>query len=309
MFLKKIIRNSFLILKVFRVITAKREKEVLPKWVEINSANKSKIDASDYDIPKIIWMYWDSDDIPMVVQICVKQVMSLCGDHQVILLNRNTVHDYIDLPTLNSDLPKAIVADLIRLMLLEKYAGIWMDASIFLTENFDWIFSKINNQDAFLFYSDECTVDETRPISENWFIVCPKNSKFIKEWLAEFKGCILSPSPTNYYNNIKNDKSRIQNLSHPDYLLCYISAIVVLEKFNFNIIYVSSGTVGHYFSYKYNFNGYLIATEMLLRPEGKLAGTKLIKFTSTSRSVIEKFISNGVFVKGSLLGSAFIRYK
>ena len=53
----------------------------------------------------------------------------------------------------------AHIADFIRLSLLEKYGGIWVDASIFLTEDFNWFLKRLKDEDVFLFFSDECTLD------------------------------------------------------------------------------------------------------------------------------------------------------
>lgn len=68
-----------------------------------------------------------------------------------MVLNENNVHNYITLPEVNGSLPKSNVADIIRLLLLKKYGGVWMDASIFLTEGLEWITSRMQNHEAFLF--------------------------------------------------------------------------------------------------------------------------------------------------------------
>jgi hypothetical protein len=79
------------------------------------------------------------------------------------------------------------------------------------------------------FFSDQCTIDIQSPIPENWFIIAPIKSVFITDWLDEFEKCIFSNVPTSYYNDLKNDPAFIQGLTRPDYLLCYISAMVVLK--------------------------------------------------------------------------------
>ncbi|WP_440506968.1 capsular polysaccharide synthesis protein, partial [Serratia nevei] len=149
---------------------------------------------------------------------------------------------------------------IIRLLLLKKYGGVWMDASIFLTEGLEWITSRMQNHEAFLFYSNECTSNIDKPISENWFIVCPRESNFIQAWLREFEGCATSDDPKNYYANLERRDELLQRLTRPDYLLCYISAIVVLDRNHFNILYASSESTGHYFNYKHNWDGIYVAT-------------------------------------------------
>lgn len=289
------------IIKMLKIVFEKKENSPNVSWVEINSDKKKQYE--NYEIPKLIWIYWDSEVLPEIVRMCVEQVEKVCIGYKVVVLNNKNVNDYITLPEVNEVLPKSNVADIIRLLLLKKYGGIWMDASIFLTESIEWITSRMFNQEAFLFYSNECTTNIDKPISENWFIVCPKESEFIQLWLKEFESCATSDDPKNYYANLDRKEELLQGLTRPDYLLCYISAIVVLDKHDFNILYASSESTGHYFNYKYDWDGTYVATELLLKNKSKVAIPKLIKFNSSTRKGVERFIKKGLYTKNSLLGS------
>lgn len=136
-------------LKMLKIITERREETPNVNWVEINESNKKHY--NNYVIPKLIWIYWDSETLPEIVRMCIEQVKKLCSDYEVMVLNENNVHNYITLPEVNGSLPKSNVADIIRLLLLKKYGGVWMDASIFLTEGLEWITSRMQNHEAFLF--------------------------------------------------------------------------------------------------------------------------------------------------------------
>ncbi|CAM8088123.1 glycosyltransferase family 32 protein [Klebsiella michiganensis] len=301
MFLNAISTKTTILSKMFKLALNPSKTQLEPVFLEINKNEVASVHQQL--IPKVIWMYWDDENIPGVVSLCYEQTKKICEGYDILLLNKKTVLEFITLPDFNPILPKAIVADYIRLKLLEKFGGIWVDASVFITEDFDWFITKLGSHQAFLFYSDECTIDIKKPISENWFIAAPKGSKFIKEWFDEFSRCITSEQPLNFYSELKKDKKLLQNLSKPDYLLCYISAIVVLEKFPFPILYASSGSVGHYFTYKHNFNSYLIATELLLCNKNDVSKPKLIKMTAGTRNVIDFFLRYKLFLSTSLLGS------
>ena len=80
-------------------------------------------------------MYWDGNKGNALVDLCISNTKSVCNDFDVRVLNNQTISAYIELPVFNEELPIAVKADYIRLALLKKYGGIWMDASIFLTEN------------------------------------------------------------------------------------------------------------------------------------------------------------------------------
>ncbi|WP_151676196.1 MULTISPECIES: capsular polysaccharide synthesis protein [Acinetobacter] len=292
----KFIKTFFIILQVL----LKRQYNKIPvNFIEINKdLNVEKVELT---VPKIIWMYWDTDNIPNIVKLCIKSVKTHCFDYEVNILNSSNINQYIDLPLLNEDVLPAQKADLIRLELLTNYGGVWMDASIFLTENLDWILSKLTSHDAFLFYSDECTLDIKNPISENWLIVAPLQSRFIKDWRDEFRKCITSKNPKKYYSNIMFNVEIVQNLSRPEYLLCYISAIVCLRSRKYNILYASSGSVGHYYNYNYNWNGYAIATCLLFKNYKFVFTPKLIKFTSDTRKPVDFFLKYRIFNSKSVL--------
>ncbi|WP_151731065.1 capsular polysaccharide synthesis protein [Acinetobacter junii] len=288
-----------IVLTIIKHLFVKEKEEIAVQWYHMN---KDIVNNTQNTVPKIIWLYWDNKELPKIVQICIESIRKHCLGYKINVLTPETLDNYIDLPPIVADVEPANIADLIRLMLLEKYGGIWMDASIFLTESLNWILDKMDTQDAFLFYSDECTTNNQNPISENWLIVAPEKSAFIQAWLEEYKKCILSKEPKRYYDAIKNDKALMQKLNNPDYLLCYISAIVTLKNGCYNILYASSGSTGHYFNYKYAWSPYAIATLLLLRDAGKISKPKLVKITGGVRPAISRLIRYKMFVRSSLFG-------
>lgn len=251
------------------------------------------------DIPKIIWMYWDSADKNHLVDFCIYNTQEICKDYQVIILNKNNVHEYVTLPQFKKDLKVAVIADYIRLSLLKKYGGIWMDASILLSENFDWFLSKMNSTENFVFYSDPCTTNLDQPITENWFIAARPNSEFISDWLSEFEKCCLSNDPTSYYQTYK-DNPLIQKIPNTDYLMCYISAAIVTAQKDYSILYANSGAVGHYYNYTFHSSSRLIALKLFKSNNKNIYIPPLVKFTSDTRFYPNEFIKNKEVKYGSL---------
>lgn len=107
---------------------------------------------------KIIWQYWaqgwDNKDLPPIVKLCTESVDQFKGDYQVIRLDDKNIHQYLDLPDFvwqkknNKEFKLAFFADLLRLALLDLYGGIWLDATILLT---DEIPQQIKNQNFFMY--------------------------------------------------------------------------------------------------------------------------------------------------------------
>lgn len=93
---------------------------------------------------KVIWQYWGQgwDDalLPPIVQLCRKSIDKYCGDYTVIRLDDANLSEYLNIPEFvhqkrrNKDFKVAFYADLIRVMLLNTYGGIWLDATVLLTE-------------------------------------------------------------------------------------------------------------------------------------------------------------------------------
>lgn len=99
---------------------------------------------------KIIWQFWQQgidDNTPKLVRACFSSVQKFRGEYEVIILSKELLNDYIELPdfvwekfgTGGFDFPK--IANLVRLHLLSAYGGVWLDATIYLTApiNKEWL--------------------------------------------------------------------------------------------------------------------------------------------------------------------------
>lgn len=95
-------------------------------------------------------------------------------------------------------------SDVIRMELLYKYDGIWMDASTILNRSLDELLAVNlrNRYDMVAFYRDVSTIDKHYPIIETWFMAVPKNSDFIKRWLHYFRP-IVESGACNHFIQLK----------------------------------------------------------------------------------------------------------
>ena len=93
----------------------------------------------DFGTDKIIWQYWAQgyDDLPNVVRTCLESVDKYASDYSIVRLTDDNLSEYLDLPEFVQQkrhvFSRAFFSDLLRLMLLKTYGGIWMDATIFLS--------------------------------------------------------------------------------------------------------------------------------------------------------------------------------
>ena len=94
-------------------------------------------------IPKIIWTYWDKPSIPEYITKCINTWKYFCREYNIIVLNRTTILNWL---TPQEDFPLEIwnntpdkQSDMFGIALVNKYGGIWMDASIIMSGKIDWI--------------------------------------------------------------------------------------------------------------------------------------------------------------------------
>lgn len=132
----------------------RHQKRVTDKWSSVVDAyfngeteKFSIYPKKNLENEKIIWQYWgqgiDNNTMPEIVQICFNSVDKYKGEYKVIRLSDATISDYVDIPEFvwekrknNPEFTITFFSDLLRLILINAYGGIWMDATILLTDNF-----------------------------------------------------------------------------------------------------------------------------------------------------------------------------
>ncbi len=103
---------------------------------------------------KIIWQYWgtgwNQEELPLIVKMCMKSLDEYKDDYIIIRLDDNNIEEYIELPDFinykkkNGIIPFVFFADVLRLALLSIYGGIWIDATVLLTDKIDQKYLKMN---------------------------------------------------------------------------------------------------------------------------------------------------------------------
>lgn len=92
-----------------------------------------------FSTDRIIWQYWAQgyDNVPPIVRQCLDSVEKYAGDFTLVRLTDDNLSEYLDLPEFvqskRSLYSRAFFSDLLRLMLLSVYGGVWLDATIMMT--------------------------------------------------------------------------------------------------------------------------------------------------------------------------------
>lgn len=265
--------------------------------------------------PKILWSYWSGEKSPCA-EACKKSWNKHASNFTINTLDPKTIKDYLpDFPSLPKEIPTQQFSDLVRLMLLERYGGIWIDHSTIVTQPLDWAIDLLNrNQsEAVAFHNefpDEYHSDHDRPIIENGFIAAIPDSKFISDWRSKYQDCIESSDYKNFFRGQKDFDDLTRNFvkkdrDYIDYFVCHIAAQDVMrhpEKYRLTLINAEHEYFFIYYNVSPPRNKRRYAEELLLTKEQNQPLPRLIKIPGGHRNRIDEYIRYGCYHNQSILG-------
>ena len=171
--------------------------------------------------PKIIWAYWDSDKKPEFIEICERNWRKYAKNYKIIIVNKKTAKKYVKLPDNFDKLEPYRQSDIIRLKLIEKYGGVWLDASTILLTNPDNFIS----DDNLTLFTTPGSRDDNK-MFENWFIASPPNNPIISDWIKE----VLIALNDNEYVNKSSEFNKKSIKESLPYLICHLALKNVYER-------------------------------------------------------------------------------
>lgn len=126
----------------------------------------------------IVWFCWlqGIEKAPLIVKACYKSLKRNLSDRKIKVIDNENWKEYVELPEYivkkweKGRIPAALFSDLLRLELLIKYGGTWIDSTVLCTglnetqnDNEEYL-----DADLFLF---QYTKQGSIPVSiSNWFI-------------------------------------------------------------------------------------------------------------------------------------------
>ena len=281
---------------------------------EFNSENVEEIiienqNSNSNEIPKTIWMYWDSENPPDYINHMVNRIKKLNRDHDVVLLNKRTLSNYIDdYITGRKDITPAAKSDFIRLELLKKYGGIWMDSTTICFASFDWVHKAYNKHrfDVIGYFRNTSTVDRNNPVIESWFLASPKNNNFISMVLEEFYN-IINIGYNEYFKKINsnyNYSDLVQKITDPYYLLIYLSMQIVMRKEKFSFYLRDADTTAFFYQEMYHWKPADIALSLTVKKQ-PVTPPELIKLTSSNRITLDFVMRHHLYKKDSIIWNLY----
>jgi len=166
----------------------RQQCEKLARWMMQNMLRV----ADDYVLPKTIFTYWDDEALCPIVKANIDTWRRKLPEWRIVVLHDGNVTDYVShvfVDRYKGKMEHQRYSDYLRLELLERYGGTWMDAGIFVVNpsflNDMYAECQQWKYDACFFELSTKTRHPEYPFLESWFIMASCKSKLIKDWNRE----------------------------------------------------------------------------------------------------------------------------
>ena len=129
---------------------------IIEKYKKVNINTKNKNNDNN------IWIFWwqGIENAPDLIKSCINSIKKHCKDKEIVIIDKNNIDKYYKMPDYisnkvnNGTISITHLSDILRMNLLKKYGGHWIDATIFLTAN---PFNKNNSFNTIKFHCNEDT--------------------------------------------------------------------------------------------------------------------------------------------------------
>lgn len=192
------------------------EEYIYNKYINIYRKYENVTQPMDSSPVKIIWTVWlqGEDKEPLVVRKCINSFNKHKGEYKVNLVTLDNLNQYLDIDLKiiagfkKSVFSAAHLTDYIRMALLSKYGGVWLDATQYLTEE---IPNSIWNYDLMLWNKVYDLTGKNAYIAipfvekfNNSFLVAKTNSPFFKFGSEITENLLFDPIlKLDYFSNFK----------------------------------------------------------------------------------------------------------
>jgi hypothetical protein len=155
-------------------------------------------------IPRTIWFYWEQgwQSAPYIVKKCYASWEKYNQTWNLIFISGDNIHEYLPdlakVTSINKEFlarRKALYSDIVRVNLLNKYGGVWTDATCFCCQPLDQWLGEYCRNGFFAFRN----IHKDR-LFESWFIAASPNLRLMNEWTNEINTLIQRYSYRCYWH-------------------------------------------------------------------------------------------------------------
>jgi len=185
-------------------------------------------------LPLIIWTYWNSAQLPPLVQKCIASWQRHHPQHSIRILAPDSLALYMDTGSLRvpwNDSP-AREADIVRLHILAAHGGIWADATVYVHEPFPFLgLDKSVDFGGYYLGTVLGGGGHTFPAVESWCFATLPGGAFITAWRDAFMHAGGDGPIAGRANAIMDAGIALGRVeSMREYLFIYVAAQYVFQR-------------------------------------------------------------------------------
>lgn len=131
----------------------------------------------------ILWYQgWNDKDIPEVILKCANSWEEKNPSWQIVFLEKKNIGNWIDLESeipeiYEKDITLTSLSDIIRIFLLKKYGGVWVDSTTYCIKPLDLWLNELIANGVFLY-----TLNKPGRMISSWFIASEIDNYCIEKW-------------------------------------------------------------------------------------------------------------------------------
>lgn len=159
--------------------------KLVKKYKKKDQLNMQNIaeDASE-SFPKIVWWCWlqGEDEAPELAKICLASIRKNFEGYDIRVVTKDNIEEYVEIPkSIYKKLDAGIISgaffsDILRLNLLAKHGGIWIDSTVYCSD--DKLISKIEENDLFMYKNVLSTNSKIIQMS-SWLIAARRGNRYL----------------------------------------------------------------------------------------------------------------------------------
>lgn len=201
--IKQYAKSRVLIFALFQILaqgTSKKSLEIVRNSVDNKIINRLRKKYKNYildnkemilqesskrEYSDKIWFLWlqGIEQAPEIVKMCYNSIQQNLDNRELILLTDNNYRDFITFPDYIQEkidegiITKTHLSDLLRLELLTKYGGTWVDATVYISSS-NFPNYKLKS-DLFLFQKLKPGLDGNPRSISSWYITSCTNNPIL----------------------------------------------------------------------------------------------------------------------------------
>ena len=259
-------------------------------------------------IPRIVWAYWTGSKPPPLIERCFANWRRLNPGFSIRVLDDDSLREYVDeVPEALAHASATLRADWIRLELLRRHGGIWLDASTVLTASLDWVLEAHRQfgGDLAAYYLGRYTTDAAFPVVENWFLAVPPKSAFIEDLQQEFTHTVLPLGGSGYVGHLQESheyETLCQGIDLPHYLSMHLALQRVLRSGKSYRLLLWRAENGPFLYHALGNWGRTALKIRLLFRGAAVAPPPLIKLRKPDRKRLDLYLARKLYLPESTVG-------